>query len=142
MRWRAQRELLASRADVWALLAEPYHLADWWPDIQGVRPDERRLAPGARWQVIVMSHHPLAPAPPKESLLVVTRVQPPELAAWNLLLQKLALEVLLTPLSPERTLATITVEAPWRPELLGRRRTLPRVAVDRLHALCQTAATL
>ena len=47
----ATAELLASREDVWAFLAEPYHLADWWPGIGGVQPDRRGLAPGARWEV-------------------------------------------------------------------------------------------
>ena len=34
------------RADVWAFLAEPYHLSDWWPGITGVEPDRRGFAPG------------------------------------------------------------------------------------------------
>jgi uncharacterized protein YndB with AHSA1/START domain len=29
--YEAARELLASRADVWAFLSEPYNLPDWWP---------------------------------------------------------------------------------------------------------------
>src|SRR5439155_9080387 len=33
------REVLAPREDVWMFLAEPYHLADWWPGIRGVQPD-------------------------------------------------------------------------------------------------------
>jgi uncharacterized protein YndB with AHSA1/START domain len=32
----ASRVLLAPRVDVWALLAEPYHLPDWWPSYTGV----------------------------------------------------------------------------------------------------------
>ena len=48
----AERELLASRADVWAFLAEPQHLADWWPGHRGVEPDRRGLAEGARWEVV------------------------------------------------------------------------------------------
>src|SRR5207247_3963813 len=42
-------EVLAPREDVWTFLAEPYHLADWWPGVRGVQPDRRGLAPGARW---------------------------------------------------------------------------------------------
>src|SRR3982751_6858053 len=45
------RELLAPREDVWSFLAEPYHLADWWPGVHGVQPDRRGLAPGARWRL-------------------------------------------------------------------------------------------
>ena len=46
----ASRELLAPRADVWAFLAEPFHLSNWWPGITGVEPDRRGFAPGARWK--------------------------------------------------------------------------------------------
>ena len=46
-RGEASRELLAARADVWAFLAEPHHLADWWPRMRGVQPDRRGFAPGA-----------------------------------------------------------------------------------------------
>ena len=35
-RVEAARELLAPREDVWAFLAEPHHLADWWPGIAAV----------------------------------------------------------------------------------------------------------
>jgi hypothetical protein len=52
MRVEASRELLASRSDVWALLAEPYHLSDWWPGIHVARPDRRGLAPAWRPEVL------------------------------------------------------------------------------------------
>ena len=48
----ASRELLAPPEDVWGFLAEPNHLADWWPGVTAVRPDRRGLAPGARWQLV------------------------------------------------------------------------------------------
>ncbi len=48
----AQTELLATRPEVWALLAEPEHLADWWPAYASIRPDRRGLAEGARWEVV------------------------------------------------------------------------------------------
>jgi hypothetical protein len=51
----ATRELLASRAQTWAFLAEPYHLSDWWPGITSVEPDRRGFVPGARWQVHVVA---------------------------------------------------------------------------------------
>jgi hypothetical protein len=44
--------LQSERPDVWALIAEPYHLPDWWPAYTGVEPDRRGLAENARWQVI------------------------------------------------------------------------------------------
>ena len=46
----AETELLATRPEVWALLAEPQHLADWWPAYASIRPDRRGLAEGARWR--------------------------------------------------------------------------------------------
>ena len=51
-RFAAERTLLAPVEDVWAFLAEPFHLPDWWPGISGVQPDRRGVAPGARWQVL------------------------------------------------------------------------------------------
>ena len=51
-RYAARRVLLAPLEDVWAFLAEPYHLADWLPGVSGVEPDRRGLSPGARWKVI------------------------------------------------------------------------------------------
>ena len=47
----ATRELLASREDVWAFVAEPHHFPDWWPGVAAVEPDRRGLAEGARWHV-------------------------------------------------------------------------------------------
>ena len=44
VRIEAQTELLATRPEVWALLAEPQHLADWWPAYASIRPDRRGLA--------------------------------------------------------------------------------------------------
>jgi hypothetical protein len=41
--------------------------------------------------------------------------------------------------SADRTRAVLTVEGPW---LLAYRRTLARRALNRLYALCQTAAKL
>ena len=40
-KFAASRDLLAPREDVWGFIAEPYHLADWWPGISGVQPDRR-----------------------------------------------------------------------------------------------------
>ena len=52
MKVEARALLLAPPEDVWRLLAEPYHLPDWWPGYQGVEPDRRGLAAGARWRVV------------------------------------------------------------------------------------------
>ena len=62
-------ELLAPRADVWAFVAEPYHLSDWWPGVSGVEPDRRGLAPGARWKLITtpQSGSPLSAFPARRA---------------------------------------------------------------------------
>ena len=77
-----------------------------------------------------------------KSLLLVRRVEPPRLAAWYLAGPRLEVEVSLEQSAPNRTLATVIVTGPWRPEILGPRRRLAHSAVDRLYALVQTAASL
>ena len=52
MRMQATRELLAPRPDAWGFVAEPFHLADWWPGVSGVQPDRRGSAAGARWEIV------------------------------------------------------------------------------------------
>lgn len=139
MRIEAKRELLASRRDAWAFVAEPYHLADWWPGIAGVRPDRRGLAAGARWEVFAGPEPTLLRRPRAEQVLVVTRVAEPELLAFELVADRLAAELRLDYLAENRTRATLALEAPL---LLGYRRSLARRALTRLHDLCQTAAAL
>lgn len=138
MRAAAGRELAAARADVWAFLAEPYHLSDWWPGIAGVQPDRRGFAPGARWQVRgTRWTNPLTGRRPMEQLLLVREIEPYERWSWHLLQDRLDVEVRLHAAAPDRTRVDVVVEGPL---LLGGRRTLPRQAVARLHALVQTAA--
>jgi carbon monoxide dehydrogenase subunit G len=136
---QASRELLASRPDVWQFLAEPYHLPDWYPGVSGVTPDRRGSAAGARWQVVASNEPTLLRKPRAPGTLVVTASDPPRLFAFQLVREKLKVRVDLEALAEDRTQATVTIEGPW---LITYRRTLARRAVDRLHALCQTAATL
>jgi uncharacterized protein YndB with AHSA1/START domain len=142
VRAEASRELLASRADVWSVLAEPHHLSDWWPGITSVRPDRRGLAPGARWQVVGPSLPTLFRKAYAEGFVIVRDVAPYERVVWHLTAERLDVEVRLAALGPDRTLATVAVEGVWRPEAFGRPRALPVEALNRLHALCQTAASL
>jgi hypothetical protein len=136
-RGMAERELLASRDQVWGFLAEPLHLADWWPGIAAVRPDRRGLAPGARWQVQRSDRPTLLRRPGSSELLLVRVVEPPDHLAWNLSDERIDVDLRLRAEGPSRTLATLAVEGRW---LFGPRRSLPREALDRLHALCQYAA--
>jgi uncharacterized protein YndB with AHSA1/START domain len=137
VRGEAERELAASRADVWRFLAEPYHLSDWWPGIAGVQPDRRGFAPGARWQVRSTRANPITGRRTVEQLLLVREIEPYERWSWHLVADRLDVEVRLRAASPDRTVAAVAVEGPFA---LGGRRPLARAAVARLHALVQTAA--
>ena len=68
----ATGELQSERRDVWALVAEPYHLPDWWPAYTGVKPDRRGLAENARWQVVRSVAPGLLRRPEGEGLIVIT----------------------------------------------------------------------
>jgi uncharacterized protein YndB with AHSA1/START domain len=133
----ADREVLAPRADVWAFLAEPYHLADWWPGLLGVEPDRRGFSPGARWKVRVQTHNFFTGRGVRETLLLIDVVEPFERWSWHLLegrlSGRLSVELRLRALEDDRTLVTCTTS--------GRRR-LGAYALKRLYDLVQTAATL
>jgi uncharacterized protein YndB with AHSA1/START domain len=130
----ASLDLLASRADVWGFLAEPYHLTDWWPGLTGVEPDRRGFAPGARWKAIVRVRNVLLGSRPRETLLLVRTVDPYERFAFHVLATKLDVEVRLATVAEDRTRVTVaTSRGP---------ASLPRTAVKRLYDLVQTAAAL
>jgi len=137
----AERELLAPPEDVWALLAEPYHLSDWWPGYASVHADRRGVAEGARWQVARSRAAGLLRRPGGEGMVVLTAIEPLRRLGWRDLQQGFAAEIQLAA-TDGRTLAALTLEAAWwRLDLEGLRRA-PRQALARLHALCQTAASL
>ena len=138
----AQTELLATRPEVWALLVEPEHLADWWPAYASIRPDRRGLAEGARWQVVRGGSIGLLRRPESEGTVVLTAVEPERRLAWHDVQQRFTAELLLEPGANGTTRASLTIEAPGARAILEGLRPLPRQALARLHALCQTAATL
>ena len=127
----ASSELLASRADVWAFLAEPYHLPDWWPGITGVEPDRRGFAPGARWKVHSTKRNVLIGRRKVETMLIVRDVEPYERWSWHVLQPAFDAEVRLRAVSPDRTVVTVATS-----------RGNAREAVGRLYSLLQTAATM
>jgi uncharacterized protein YndB with AHSA1/START domain len=133
----ASRELLASREDVWAFIAEPHHFPDWWPGVGGVEPDRRGLAEGARWHLHGIDRPTFARRAASSGMLLVRTARRPERFAWTLTGDHLDAELQLDEREPQRTLATLVIEAPW---LYGFSRALPRRALTRLHALCQTGA--
>jgi len=137
--YSAARELLAPREDVWAFLAEPNHLSDWWPGINGVQPYRRGLAPGARWRIQGLGRptYVVGRRPDVAGTLIFLDVRPPEFAAWQFVQARLDVELRLTEAATNRTRAELTISAPL---LAGLRRSLPRKALTRLYALCQTGA--
>ena len=138
----ASRELLAPREDVWALVAEPYHLPDWWPAYAGVRPDRRGLSEGARWHVMRGRSPGLLRRPSSEGLIVIRRVVAGRELAWRDLAQEIDAEIVLTDEGATRTRARVAVSGAWWRLLAEGTRGLPKQALARLHALCQTAAEL
>jgi uncharacterized protein YndB with AHSA1/START domain len=134
-RVKATRELLAPRDDVWAFVAEPFNLPNWWPRVGGVQPDRRGFAPGARWHVQAENQPSLFRRPEAVGTLIVLDVQPPRRLAFQLTGDRLHVELELEDLAPTRSSATLSIEGPF---LIGLSRSLPRQALARLHALCQT----
>jgi len=125
----ATLELLAPRADVWGFLAEPYHLADWWPGITGVEPDRRGFAPGARWKVHTTKRNVFIGRRSVETMLLIREIEPFERWTWHVLDPKTDVEIRLRAVADDRTEVSIT----------GGRD--PARAVRRLYDLVQTGAT-
>jgi uncharacterized protein YndB with AHSA1/START domain len=136
-RYAARRVLLAPLDDVWGFLAEPYHLADWWPGVSGVEPDRRGLAPGARWKILGPDKPSLFRKPQAMGTLLVLDVLPRRRLAFQLTGDRIDVELDLRPLEEDRTEVVLAVEGPW---LIGMRRSFPHKALQRLHDLVQTAA--
>ena len=135
-KYAASRELLASRADVWGFLSEPYHLPDWWPGLGGIQPDRRGFAPGARWQIQAGARPSLLRRPGAAGIILIRAVEPERHLAFQLVSERIDAELELEEAGHERTIATLTVEAPF---LSGVNRKTPVRALSRLHALCQTS---
>ena len=136
-RVEAARRLLAPREDVWAFLAEPRHLADWWPGIAAVEPDRRGLAAGARWQIRGTNRPSFFRSPNPSGMLLVLAAARPERIAFHLTGERIDAELELQASASDRTIAILTVNGPW---LIGLGRSFPHRALNRLYGLVQTAA--
>jgi hypothetical protein len=77
--------------------------------------------------------------PASDSTLVILDVEPPTRVTWYMTNERLDVELRLSDAGSHHTRAELTVGGPF---LVGLRRSLPRNALRRLHALCQTAAEL
>jgi uncharacterized protein YndB with AHSA1/START domain len=135
-RYAADRTLLAPVEDVWAFLAEPYNLPDWWPGVSGVEPDRRGLAPGARWKVLGPNEPTFFHKPDAAGILLVLDVVPMSRIAFQVVSQRVDAELELAEAADEQTAVSLVVEAPF----LAIRRTFPQHALARLYDLVQTAA--
>ncbi|HTO25192.1 MAG TPA: SRPBCC family protein [Gaiellaceae bacterium] len=134
--YAAKRVLLAPVDHVWSFLAEPYHLADWWPGVSGVEPDRRGLAPGARWKVLGPNKPSLFRKPQATGMLLVLDVVPQRRIAFQLTGDRIDAEIELRPVEQDRTEVILAVEVP---PLIGARRSFPHKALNRLFDLVQTA---
>ena len=134
--YAAERLLLAPIEDVWAFLAEPYHLADWFPGVSGVRPDRRGVAPGARWHVLGPDRPSWLKKPDAAGMLLVLDVVPMRRFAFQLTGQRLDAEIELEQREGGRTRVRLVVDAPF----LLVRRSFPHQALARLYDLVQTGA--
>ena len=139
---QAEGELQSDRRDVWALVAEPYHLPDWWPAYTGVKPDRRGLAENARWQVIRGTSPGFLRRPEGEGLIVITKVLEGWELRWHDVKQDLEAGVQLDNAGTGRTRAATFVSGSWLRLVAEGARGLPEKALTRLRDLCQTAATL
>jgi uncharacterized protein YndB with AHSA1/START domain len=138
----ADRRLIAPREDVWALLAEPYHLSDWWPGYTAIRPDRRGLAAGARWTVVRSESPGLLRRPGGEGQIVIDSVEPTLALAWRDLQQQFTARIEIATADGSQTDARLTVEGSWWRLVSEGLRGAPKQALARLHALCQTADSL
>jgi len=135
---RASIELLATPEDVWSFLAEPNHLADWWPNLVAVRPDRLGLAAGARWQVSSRQATLLRRADHEDTLLVLAADLRSHVVI-EFVRSRLHAELTLAPSAPDRTRAELEVKGAL---LVGFSRSIAKDALARLHDLIQTAATV
>jgi uncharacterized protein YndB with AHSA1/START domain len=135
-RYAAARTLLAPIDDVWAFLADPYKLGDWWPGVSGVEPDRRGMAPGARWKVVGPAQPSYLRKPQMTGALLVLDVVPKERLAFQLTGDRIDADLTMRALDEVTTEVTLVVEVPW---LIGIRRAFPRRALDRLHSLLRTS---
>ena len=138
----ASREILASRADVWALVSEPYHLPDWWPAYTGVQPDRRGLAANARWKVVRSRTPGFLRRPRGSGLIVIKEVAQGRMLRWHDVAQRIDAGVRLDEAEAGRTRATAFVDGPFWRLFAKDARGLPSQAVARLYDLCQTASSL
>jgi uncharacterized protein YndB with AHSA1/START domain len=137
-RYEARRVLPASVDDVWEVLAQPERLAEWWPGVEAVDPGRRGLVPGGLWQVDGgRTKAAFRRQPQLGGNLLVIEVVPRSRVVFQLLTDRIDVELDLEPTEDDQAAATLAVEVPW---LTGVRRTYPSEALSKLAALVRPSA--
>jgi hypothetical protein len=117
------------------VLAEPERFADWWPGVETVEPTVRRgLAPGALWRVEGANSTRLSVRrrPQMAGNLLVLEVEPHSRVAFQLVAERIDVELGLASTEDDEAAATLVVEAP---RFSGVGRAFPSQALAMLAAL-------
>ena len=137
-RYEARRVLPATVDEVWEVLARPERLADWWPGIEAVDPGRRGLVPGGFWRVEGgKTKATFRRQPQLAGDLLVIEVVPRSRVVFQLLTDRVDVELELEPTEDDQAAATLVVEVPW---LTGIRRTYPSEALAGLASLVRLPA--
>ena len=134
-RYAARRVLPATVDEVWAALAEPERFADWWPGVESVEPTVRRaLAPGALWHIegSTSTRPSLRRRPQMAGDLLVLEVEPRSRVTFQLVAERIEVELGLEPTEDDETAATLAVGAP---RFIGVGRPFPSQVLAKLAAL-------
>ena len=138
-RYAASRVLLAPIDDVWAFLAEPYNLADWWPGVSGVEPDRRGLVAG---RALDGASAPTAPATSasrwRPARCSCSAVVPGERIAFQLAGDRIDADLKLHAVDEARTEVSLVVDGPW---LIGLRRVVPAAGAGAAARCCCARAS-
>jgi uncharacterized protein YndB with AHSA1/START domain len=137
-RYAAKRVLPGTVDEVWEVLAQPERLADWWPGIEAVDPGRRGLVPGGLWRVEGGKTKPTFRRQPQlAGDLLVIEVVPRSRVVFQLLTDRVDVELELEPTEDDQAAATLAVEVPW---LTGIRKTYPSEALAGLATLVRPVA--
>jgi uncharacterized protein YndB with AHSA1/START domain len=137
-RYEAKRVLPATVDEVWEVLVQPERLAEWWPGIEAVDPGRRGLVPGGFWRVDGgRTKATFRRQPQTGGDLLVIEVVPRSRVVFQLLTERIDVELGLEPTEDDQAAATLVVEVPW---LTGVRKTYPSEALSKLAALVRTPA--
>ncbi len=137
-RYAARRVLPATVEDVWAVLAEPERFAEWWPGVQAVDPGRRGLVPGGLWQVDAgSSKASFRRRPEMGGNLLVIEVVPFSRIVFQLMAERIWVELGLEPDEDDHAAAALVVDAP---RFTGVGRSFPSDVLAKLAALVRPAA--